>query len=1017
MAGKPELLGETLTRHYRLSCELFGTYPLPHFTHQLSQGSLDLHLDTVDLDHLEALCHTLKNKVSPSSLRVIVPTAKEVSPMMARVVERAVEGVGVCVVVSLTLSSLSLDGVRLRGRTLKLLCEGLRKARTVKTLVMRNCGLGDSGTESVCQAVKNVPSITHLSLINCGVAERGATAVACLIKHQRLNRDSAMWQDTLRQRQPHLDGMKGLRRLTLNSNPAVGDQGVAAITEALTEDLWIKALDLQHCGVGTEGGASVRALLHANQTLEVVDLRNNPFLPDAVVGQLASLLQGRCSEAGSQYSLLRTSEVEEKEEAVLDQKGSTPGYRGSGRVMRARRGKQVPHAPRSRKPTPPSQLGVPWRVEHRLYERREGLTPGAMVKECSREWESAGEATLPSKESVPEADVTEKKMRKKLQLYKKKYQKEREQRKKLERKLSRIQTQLHGLHTLDETTVSHIEECFLKFHIFLSLMQDSGEAPQSSSSGSVSPPHHPPVEPSRTQTHPASTLLSGILSSLPPSTIPIPVVIHQPSSSDSHPIPVSHPSDSKYGGNVSEPELSDRRKKETLNIVSPEQNFVSQGHTSESERQEKNDTGVTSEIMGSNHPRNTSSSTQAQLESKEDGGEGTMPDKEMDEEMTPKMKKSKHNSENLSNKGSDSVPSYSSPLKEKEKEKQKRIQVNDDTHWDLGELKKNAKEQELIIPSSADSVAVSMELRADKSEGINDEWNNEKTDEHTNGIVGKRSLSVKGDEELEREALSEELSFTNKVMEIHTLQGLMEGNWHQEGEKSMEETHLSESKTQGSVASQSPITCQSPHADQSPKSQIPKQGQVPQQSPSSHLHHEHLSPNQIAQELSYQHTSEYEDSSDSQSPSSQSLPSQSPRKPHLVQRRQLPQRSKSPKKSRSPRKEPLGVQGSEVSETDDEKMRNLSAWLQGRVRGRATTPSSSSSVSISEHLQHSHTSWTKRKSRQKERAREEEDGEVEELPGGSEIDLSDCEDLSLSGLTLTNTSVPEDINTAGEEDF
>ncbi|KAK8376809.1 hypothetical protein O3P69_010022 [Scylla paramamosain] len=881
MAGKPELLGETLTRHYRLSCELFGTYPLPHFTHQLSQGSLDLHLDTVDLDHLEALCHTLKNKVSPSSLRVIVPTAKEVSPMMARVVERAVEGVGVCVVVSLTLSSLSLDGVRLRGRTLKLLCEGLRKARTVKTLVMRNCGLGDSGTESVCQAVKNVPSITHLSLINCGVAERGATAVACLIKHQRLNRDSAMWQDTLRQRQPHLDGMKGLRRLTLNSNPAVGDQGVAAITEALTEDLWIKALDLQHCGVGTEGGASVRALLHANQTLEVVDLRNNPFLPDAVVGQLASLLQGRCSEAGSQYSLLRTSEVEEKEEAVLDQKGSTPGYRGSGRVMRARRGKQVPHAPRSRKPTPPSQLGVPWRVEHRLYERREGLTPGAMVKECSREWESAGEATLPSKESVPEADVTEKKMRKKLQLYKKKYQKEREQRKKLERKLSRIQTQLHGLHTLDETTVSHIEECFLKFHIFLSLMQDSG----------------------------------------------------------------------------------------------------------------------------------------SQLESKEDGGEGTMPDKEMDEEMTPKMKKSKHNSENLSNKGSDSVSSYSSPLKEKEKEKQKRIQVNDDTHWDLGELKKNAKEQELIIPSSADSVAVSMELRADKSEGINDEWNNEKTDEHTNGIVGKRSLSVKGDEELEREALSEELSFTNKVMEIHTLQGLMEGNWHQEGEKSMEETHLSESKTQGSVASQSPITCQSPHADQSPKSQIPRQGQVPQQSPSSHLHHEHLSPNQIAQDLSYQHTSEYEDSSDSQSPSSQSLPSQSPRKPHLVQRRQLPQRSKSPKKSRSPRKEPLGVQGSEVSETDDEKMRNLSAWLQGRVRGRATTPSSSSSVSISEHLQHSHTSWTKRKSRQKERAREEEDGEVEELPGGSEIDLSDCEDLSLSGLTLTNTSVPEDINTAGEEDF
>lgn len=77
MAVKPELLGETLTRQYRLSCELFSTYPLAHFTHQLSQGSLDLHLDKVDLDHLEALCHTLKNKVSPLSLRVIVPTGKK----------------------------------------------------------------------------------------------------------------------------------------------------------------------------------------------------------------------------------------------------------------------------------------------------------------------------------------------------------------------------------------------------------------------------------------------------------------------------------------------------------------------------------------------------------------------------------------------------------------------------------------------------------------------------------------------------------------------------------------------------------------------------------------------------------------------------------------------------------------------------------------------------------------------------------------------------------------------------
>lgn len=49
-----------------------------------------------------------------------------------------------------------------------------------------------------------------------------------------------MWQDTLRHREPHLDGMRGLRRVTLNNNPQIGDAGVVTLVEALNEDLWIK---------------------------------------------------------------------------------------------------------------------------------------------------------------------------------------------------------------------------------------------------------------------------------------------------------------------------------------------------------------------------------------------------------------------------------------------------------------------------------------------------------------------------------------------------------------------------------------------------------------------------------------------------------------------------------------------------------------------------------------------------------------------------------------------------------
>lgn len=60
------------------------------------------------------------------------------------------------------------------------------------------------------------------------------------------------------------------------------------------------AVDLQHCGLGTGSGASLCALVHTNQTLEVVDVRNNPFLPDKFLRELTDLLEGRQPEGNAQ---------------------------------------------------------------------------------------------------------------------------------------------------------------------------------------------------------------------------------------------------------------------------------------------------------------------------------------------------------------------------------------------------------------------------------------------------------------------------------------------------------------------------------------------------------------------------------------------------------------------------------------------------------------------------------------------------------------------------------------------
>ncbi|TEA35642.1 hypothetical protein DBR06_SOUSAS52910003, partial [Sousa chinensis] len=106
------------------------------------------------------------------------------------------------------------------------------------------------------------------------------------LKYQTTRRHEETWAESLHSRRPDLDCMAGLRCITLNCDMLIGDLGASAFAESLSEDLWLvmtfclssKSLDLQQCGLTSEGAKALLKALETNRTLLFLDVRKYPFV-------------------------------------------------------------------------------------------------------------------------------------------------------------------------------------------------------------------------------------------------------------------------------------------------------------------------------------------------------------------------------------------------------------------------------------------------------------------------------------------------------------------------------------------------------------------------------------------------------------------------------------------------------------------------------------------------------------------------------------------------------------------
>lgn len=250
---------------------------------------------------------------------------------------RVCRAVKECLAVTENLTSLNFEGIPLRERDLTCLAKGIAKNKTLQHMSLEFCQIGDSGVEILCNAIKNNTSVITVNFSGCSLTWKGADTLAKVIKHQATRRHSVAWQDSLRYRRPDLDRMPGLRRITICKNPLINDRGAELIAEALKDDLWVKALDMQQCGISTEGAMSFQPVLKFNSTICVLDLRLNPLIEREVFGSLMEQLMINSGESQLEYPWLVLREPKpgrirpQKRKSTATQQGMRGGRNGVSR--------------------------------------------------------------------------------------------------------------------------------------------------------------------------------------------------------------------------------------------------------------------------------------------------------------------------------------------------------------------------------------------------------------------------------------------------------------------------------------------------------------------------------------------------------------------------------------------------------------------------------------------------------------------------------------------------------------
>ncbi|KAF4070548.1 hypothetical protein AMELA_G00286700 [Ameiurus melas] len=402
---------------YESLCATQGSAPVAALRLGLNRGVLDFNGDTISFPDWAPILSALSiNKqlhhvgvrscylASLGSQGSYKPSVRKRIPAIhsKSMTFQLCKAVQKCLGVSHNLKTLHLHGLPLRERDLDTLTKGLSKSVSLEHLSLAHCPIADDGLETICQSVKYSATIKTVDFTACNITWRGAEHLVNIIKNQAVRRHGTAWAETLRYRKAEFEAMGGLRRITLNENILIGDRGVKSLAQELTEDLWVKAVDLQRCGISNDGAHVLEKMLQSNTTLCVLDIRRNPLVDNELVKSVIKKVLVNNKGQDSQYLWLKPPGKD-----ANDHSGQTTRRSIGKPTFRIVKGsRRVSSAPCGGRPPRPGSTGyIPWRTAARAKLQR-GLPQSATTADLSFQNASSIRVTLES-ESESECEENE----------------------------------------------------------------------------------------------------------------------------------------------------------------------------------------------------------------------------------------------------------------------------------------------------------------------------------------------------------------------------------------------------------------------------------------------------------------------------------------------------------------------------------------------------------------------------------------------------------------------------------